>query len=54
MSNNIDRKVCNELGRIAVRCQLLNISTQLDNTNLGQPITNQCLILFSMWCKNVH
>ncbi len=31
--------------------QLLNLSTQLDNTNLGQPITKQCLILFSLWCK---
>ncbi len=28
-------------------------STQLDNTNLGQPITKQCLILFSLWCKKV-
>ncbi len=33
--------------------QLLNLSTQLDNTNLGQPITKQCLILFSLWCKKV-
>ncbi len=33
--------------------QLLNLSTQLDNTNLGQKATNQCLILFSLWCKNV-
>ncbi len=31
--------------------KLLNISTQLDNTNLGQPITKQCFILFSLWCK---
>ncbi len=23
--------------------QLLNLSTQLDNINLGQPITKQCL-----------
>ncbi len=33
--------------------QLLNLSTQLDNTNLGQPITKQCLILFCMWRKKV-
>ncbi len=36
MSDNFDRKVCNELGWIAVNCQLLNLSTQLDNTNLGK------------------
>ncbi len=30
---------------------MLNLSTQLDNTNLGKPITKQCLILFSLWCK---
>ncbi len=35
----------------AVSCQLLNLSTQLDNTNLGQPITKQYLILFSLCCK---
>ncbi len=35
-------------------CQLLNLSTQLDNTNLGQPITKQCLILFSLWYKRSH
>ncbi len=35
MSDNFDRKVCNELGWIAVNCQLLNLSTQLDNTNVG-------------------
>ncbi len=29
--------------------QLLNLSTQLDNTNLGQTFTKQCLILFSMF-----
>ncbi len=34
-------------------CQLLNLSTQLDNTNLGQPVTKQCLILFNLWCKKV-
>ncbi len=34
-------------------CQLLHLSTQLDNTKLGQPVTKQCLILFSLWCKNV-
>ncbi len=34
-------------------CQLLHLSTQLDNTKLGQPITKQCLIVFSLWCKNV-
>jgi len=32
-------------------CELLNLSTQLDNTNVVQPITKQCLILFSLWCK---
>ncbi len=35
----------------SVIIQLLNLSTQLDNTNLGQPITKQCLILFSLGCK---
>ncbi len=39
MADNFDRKVCHELG--------------LDNTNLAQPITNQCFILFSLWCKRV-
>ncbi len=33
--------------------QLLNLSTQLDKTNLGQLITKQCLILFNLWCKVV-
>ncbi len=33
--------------------QLLNLSTQLDDTKLGQPITKQCFILFSLWCKMV-
>ncbi len=33
--------------------QLLNLSTQLDNTNLGWPFTKQCLILFSLWCKKI-
>ncbi len=51
MSDNFDRKVCNKLGWIAVSCQMLNLNTQLDNTNLGQPITKQCLILFCLWCK---
>ncbi len=37
-SENFERKVCKELGWIAVR-SLLNLSAQLDNTNLGQPIT---------------
>ncbi len=32
-------------------CQLLNLSTQLNNTNLGQPGTKQCLTLFSLRCK---
>ncbi len=31
--------------------QRLNLSTQLENYNLGQPITKQCSILFSLWCK---
>ncbi len=53
MSDNFDRKVCNELGWIAISCQLLNLSTELDNTNLGQPVTKQCLNLFSLWCKKV-
>ncbi len=30
-----------------------NLSTQLNNTNLGQPITKQCFILFTLWCKKV-
>ncbi len=33
--------------------QLLNLSTKLDKTNLGQPIFKQCLILFSLWCKKL-
>ncbi len=53
MSDNFDRKVCNELGWIAVSCHLLNLCKQLDNANLGQPITKQCFILFSMWCQIV-
>ncbi len=52
MSDNFDRKVY-ELSWIAVSCQLFNLSTQLDNTNLGHPITKQYLILFSLWCKKV-
>ncbi len=31
---------------------ILNLNTQLDNTNLGQAITKQCL-MFSLWCKKV-
>ncbi len=31
--------------------QLLNLSSQLDNINLAQLITKQCLILFSLWYK---
>ncbi len=53
MSDTFDREVCNELGGIAVNCQLLNLSTQLDNTNLDQPVTKQCYILFTVWCKKV-
>ncbi len=34
-------------------CRMLNASTQLDNTNLAQPVTKQCFILFSLWCENV-
>jgi len=30
-------------------CQLLNLSTQLDNAILGQPITKQRLLLFNLW-----
>ncbi len=52
LSDNFDRKVCNGLQSTKI-IQLLNLSTQLDNTNLGQPITKQCLILFSLWCKMV-
>jgi len=29
-------------------CQLLNLTTQLDNTSLAQPVTKQCLMLFSV------
>jgi len=32
-------------------CQLLNLTTQLQYTSLGQPITKQLLILLSLWCK---
>ncbi len=35
-------------------CQLLHLNTQLDKTNLGQPITKQYLILFSLWCKKLY
>ncbi len=33
--------------------QLLHLSTQLENTNLGQNVTNQCLILLGLLCKKV-
>ncbi len=33
--------------------QLLNVSTQLNNTSLGQPISKTCLIQFSQWCKKL-
>ncbi len=33
--------------------QLLNWSTQLDNATLAQPITKQCFVLFSLWCKKI-
>ncbi len=50
MSDNFGRKVY----RIGLNsCQLLNLSTQLDNTKLAQPITKQCFILFSLWCKKL-
>ncbi len=52
MSDKFDRKVCNGLQSTKI-IQLWNLSTQSDNTNLGQPITKQCLILFSLWCKKV-
>jgi len=32
-------------------CQLLNLTTQLDNTSLDQPITKQCFMLFSLCVK---
>ncbi len=52
ISDNFDRKVCNELGWIAVSCSKLTaLSKKLDKTNLGQPVTKQWLILFSQWCK---
>jgi len=38
----------NELGWI---CQLLNLSSQLDNSNWR--ITKKCFVLFSLWCKKV-
>ncbi len=31
--------------------KMLNLSTQLDNTNLPQPITKQCLLMVSLWCQ---
>jgi len=34
-------------------CQLFNWSTQLNNTNLDQPITKRWLIWFSLWCEKV-
>ncbi len=54
MSDNFDRKVYMKWITIKQKIfQLLNLSTQLDNINLGQPITKQCLIMFSLWCKKV-
>jgi len=32
-------------------CQLENLTTQLDNTSLAQPVTKQCFMLFSV-CKD--
>jgi len=50
ITDNFDRKVWIRLNS----CQLLNWSTQLDNTKLGQPITKQRLILFRLFgCKKV-
>jgi len=31
--------------------QLLNLTTQLDNTSLAQPVTKQCFMLFSLSVK---
>ncbi len=52
MSDNFDSKVCNELQstknysgvkfKYTIRYYIFTV---------GQPITKQCLILFSMWCK---
>ncbi len=54
MSDNFDIKVYMKWITIKQKIfQLLNLSTQLDNINLGQPITKQCLIMFSLWCKKV-
>ncbi len=33
-------------------CQLLDLSTQLDKTNLA-PINKQCLIMFRLCCKKL-
>ncbi len=52
MSDNFDRKYVIDTKQ-PKNIQLLNLSTQLDYTNLGQPITKQCLILFSLWCKKI-
>jgi len=30
---------------------LLNLTTQLDNTSLAQPVTKQCFMLFSVCVK---
>jgi len=32
-------------------CQLLNLTTQLDNTSLAQPVTKQCFMLFRVCVK---
>jgi len=32
-------------------CPLLNLTTQLDNTSLAQPVTKQCFMLFSLCVK---
>ncbi len=39
--------------RVLVPPCCVHRDTQLDNTNLDQPITKQCLILFRLWCKKV-
>ncbi len=41
ISDNFDRKVCNELG---CSSKLTALSKQLNKTNLGQPVTKQWFI----------
>ncbi len=49
---NFNRKACNGL-KSTTNYSAIKFSIQLDNTNLGQLITKQCLILLSLWFQKV-